>query len=157
MKTILVISDTHKNMNSLQKLFPIMEESDYIIHLGDFSSDMEEFKKMYGEKLICIDGNCDFFSKGEIEKLIKIEEANILCCHGHKYGVKSGVEHLKEKGYELKADLCLFGHTHEAAIIKEENIMLVNPGCMTNMSSQKSYAYIVISGKKIVAKIVPIN
>jgi hypothetical protein len=157
MKTVLVISDTHKNMKALENLFPIMEECDYIIHLGDFSSDMKEYKKMYGEKLIVIDGNCDFFSNGEIERIIKIEEVNILCCHGHKYGVKSGLEKLKKKGLESQVNICLFGHTHNAVIIKEEKIMLINPGCMTNMSSQKTYAYIVINDKKAFAKIIHIN
>ena len=157
MKTILVLSDTHKNLKSIESISGIMGECDYVVHLGDFSSDMREYKNKLGDKLTVIDGNCDFFSNGDTEKLFKIEDVTLFCCHGHKYGVKSGLDRLKAKGKELKADLCLFGHTHEATIIKEEGLQLINPGCMTQMSSQKTYCYIVINGKKIISKIVTIK
>ena len=157
MKTVIVLSDTHRNIKAIESIKNIMDESDYVIHLGDFSSDMREYKKLYGEKLIIIDGNCDMFSAGESEKLIEIEEVKLFCCHGHKYGVKSGTERLKERGRELKADICLFGHTHEALVLDSDGIRLINPGCMTNLSPVKSYAYIVINGKKAVVKSVAVK
>ena len=53
----------------------------------------------------------------------------------------------------MGVNLVFYGHTHNAEIIEQEGIYLVNPGAM-NRYSQNSYAYTVIHDKKIVCKIV---
>lgn len=39
MKTLTVLSDTHGNRSLFEKLDVIFSESDFIVHLGDTSSD----------------------------------------------------------------------------------------------------------------------
>ena len=45
MKTVLVISDTHGRKENLDALSRLMEESDYIVHLGDGRADMREIEE----------------------------------------------------------------------------------------------------------------
>ena len=57
MKKIVIISDTHANFSALEALFPIMKESDYLFHLGDFQRDIKHYERELGDKVIssCID------------------------------------------------------------------------------------------------------
>lgn len=50
MKTVLVISDTHGRKENLDALSRLMEESDYIVHLGDGRADMRESRKNIPKK-----------------------------------------------------------------------------------------------------------
>ena len=59
MKTVLVISDTHGRKENLDALSRLMEESDYIVHLGDGRADMREIEEKYPEKTYVLKGNCE--------------------------------------------------------------------------------------------------
>ena len=39
MKTVVVLSDSHRNTEAFDKLDTVLSECDYIIHLGDMVSD----------------------------------------------------------------------------------------------------------------------
>ena len=52
MTTVLVISDTHGRKENLDALSRLMEESDYIVHLGDGRADMREIEEKYPEKTV---------------------------------------------------------------------------------------------------------
>ena len=59
MKTAVVLSDTHGYRQGIDELNGILAESDYIIHLGDTSSDGSYIRSRYPEKTILLNGNCD--------------------------------------------------------------------------------------------------
>ena len=88
MKSVIVLSDSHGNRTAIDKLFPLLSECDYIIHLGDTSSDGQYIKKAFGEKVYLINGNCDFMKLGQDEITLEIEGVKIFACHGDRYGVK---------------------------------------------------------------------
>lgn len=158
MKTVIVLSDTHGNKNVILKLFPLFEENDYIIHLGDGGTDMQEVYKAFPDKTFVCRGNCDFsapsFSQNEYE--LTIENVKILCCHGHKYHVKSGYDEYEREAKTRGCGVALFGHTHEAYLKQEKGFTLMNPGCATPFSTELSYGYLVINGDKVTATTVPI-
>lgn len=156
MKTMVVISDTHGNKKYLAKLKPLFAENDYIVHLGDGANDMLEFYREYPEKVFVCNGNCDFGGSriAMDEWKEEIEGHTVLMCHGHKYGVKSGLERLAQRAKECGADIALYGHTHMAAQDNIDGVTLINPGALSYTSAAPSYCYIVFTRAKIVATIV---
>lgn len=156
MKTIVVLSDTHRNLAPLDKISRVLAECDYIIHLGDMVSDAREISKMYPEKTYIIAGNNDFYG-GESEIVLDIEQRRIFACHGHRYGVKRGTADLVKAAKDRECDIALYGHTHEPDVHEEEGVLVVNPGCMTYYTATPSYCYLVIAGKKAVATVVEVR
>lgn len=153
MKTITVISDTHGNMSRLTQLYGIFQESDFIVHLGDTSSDGSRIRAEFGDKTILINGNCDLPKLGEDEKVLQIEGVKIFLTHGHLYSAKTTLSRLKDRAKELGCPLALYGHTHCANECELDGVTLVNPGNMSRYS-QNSYCYLVINGDNFTSKIV---
>lgn len=145
MKNTLVISDTHGRKDEIISLIEkLHNEIDYVLHLGDVTSDIDKCIQIFKDlNFICVSGNCDFYDgqKTPNEKLITINNKKIFMTHGDIYNVKSGIDRLLYKSIELKADVCLFGHSHYPFLIEEENILFMNPGSLTfpRGISYKSY------------------
>ena len=156
MKTIVVISDTHRNTAPLDKIAVVLSECDYIIHLGDMASDAKNIMRQYPEKTYMLAGNNDFFG-GQSELVLDVEGRRIFACHGHRYGVKSGTDRLLAAAKEKLCDIALYGHTHEAETAEKDGVLLINPGCMTRFSPKATYCYLVISGNKAVPTIAEIR
>jgi len=77
----------------------------------------------------------------------------ILCCHGHKYGVKSTLTRLAAHAKELGCDVALYGHTHRANSEIVDGVLCLNPGSLGSYSDP-SYLYLVVHGDKITDTIV---
>ncbi len=153
MKSIVVVSDSHGNRRALEALFPVMEESDYIIHLGDTSQDGGFLRAKFLNKTFLVNGNCDLVKLGENELTLDIENVKIFACHGHMYSAKYTYAKIAARAKELGCGVALFGHTHSAFEGEVDGVLLVNPGTLSRYS-HKSYAYIIVNGGKAVAKIV---
>lgn len=147
---ILAISDSHGNISALNKLQGEMQKADYIFHLGDHYYDVEKINLNFENKIYSVKGNCD---GGGEEKIIEIFSLKIMLVHGDRYNVKSSLTRLFLRAQELKVDLVFFGHTHIPSIIEEEGIILINPGCLTEFSVNKTYCLVEIKDNKINAKI----
>ena len=152
MKTFLIVSDSHGRKQPLAKIAPLCKENDYIIHLGDGAGDFREFMREYPEKTYLLKGNCDMIAFEE-ECVIQAEGISILCCHGHKYGVKSGLSRLAYRAKELDCEVALYGHTHRASIEEVGGVLCINPG-FAGSYSDPSYCYLVVHNKKPTATIV---
>lgn len=126
---ILIISDTHRNISNAVSLIE-EHKPDTIIHLGDVADDCDELRYIYPMKrIICVLGNNDYFVKSyPLEVVCDLEGKRFFMCHGHKYSVKSGTYALLAKAREHKADVVLFGHTHQSKCTYEDNMLVMNPG-----------------------------
>lgn len=153
MKTAVVLSDSHGFKRGFDDISPVLSECDFIIHLGDTSSDGQYLKKSYGEKVYVINGNCDPFKTGADEEIIGMEGVKILACHGHRYSVKTTHLPLLKRVKELNCKIALYGHTHRASEEYTEDVALLNPGTMSRYA-RRSYMYLVINGDKFTSKIV---
>lgn len=153
MKTLIAVSDSHGNRAAIEKLFPRFSECDYIIHLGDTSSDGLFIKKAFGDKVYIINGNCDMYPLGVDELTLDIEGVKIFACHGHKYNVKRETLSLFRRAEELGANVALYGHTHAAEELSINGIQIFNPGNLCRYS-ENSYLYLVLQNGKAVGKIV---
>lgn len=154
MKKLIVISDSHGNRTGIEKLRPLFEENDYIVHLGDGAGDVREIMDTYPEKVYLCRGNCDFLPYPE-EGGIEVDGCKIFYCHGHKYGVKSGLEALAKEAKRRGADVALYGHTHRALITQIDGVTLINPGSLKRPAFEGgSYCYLVVHKGKITPVIV---
>lgn len=152
MKTVIVISDTHRNLSAIEKLLPKMKENDYVFHLGDHDADILCYQKELGDKINSVKGNCD---GGGDDLILEIENVKILLTHGDKYGVKSSKLKLLLRAKELGVNLVCYGHTHISEIENIDGITFVNPGCMNGFLT-KTYGYLVLNDGKIISAIVDV-
>ena len=153
MKTIVALSDTHGNTQAINSLIGLFGESDYVVHLGDGARDMKGFYADFGEKIYQVNGNCDVVAYGLKHFVLEIEKVKVLLTHGDLYGVKNGLKRLVEFAKSEDCSVVLYGHTHEAKIEEIEGVMLINPGSLSYFAAEKSIAYVIINGEKVVAKI----
>lgn len=138
---LLMVSDIHGDFKSLEKVLK-NESFDRLVVLGDLFSygkiildlnnnEIIKLLKKYKDKLILIRGNCDYFI--DYEKIglyandiitIRVNNHDITLTHGNRYG-----------------DIFASGHTHIPSIIKERDIIYINPGSigLPRSGSQKSY------------------
>lgn len=155
MKTFVVLSDSHgRNKRAFQKLAPLFAENDYVVHLGDGVADMRETFAEYPEKTYLVRGNCDL-CYGEEELVIEAEGTSILCCHGHRYGVKGGLARLAARAKERDCEVALYGHTHRAAIDEIDGVLCVNPGAFGDYT-EPTYCYLAVHRGKVTPTIVHI-
>ncbi len=145
---ILVISDTHHNIENATKLIKRLNP-DYVLHLGDMCEDSVNLERRFQQKIIVsVLGNNDYFNKTyPLERCFSLSGKKIFMCHGHKYNVKSSLLSLMYKADEVGADIVLFGHTHIPYLEKSEERLVMNPG------AYMTYGIIEISDGKIEAKI----
>ena len=127
MKKILVLSDSHGNLNNMI-LAVKREEPDMIIHLGDCMGDAQNLHLRFpGIPMEQVPGNCDCSQEFQERELL-IEGKKILICHGHTFNVKAGYLNLEYAAQERHADAALFGHTHRVYYDNYNHITYLNPG-----------------------------
>lgn len=73
-------------------------------------------------------GNCDFDARVPAERVVTIEGARILLCHGHQYAVQYDRSRLFYRAEELGCALALYGHTHVSLVEASGAVLAVNPG-----------------------------
>ncbi len=153
MAKLLVLSDTHGQIDNIRQISHLFDRCDYVFHLGDYYVDMNAFTDLIGDKLYRVKGNCDF---GGEPIFLTIDGVKIMAVHGNKYHVKSSLTALSIKAREENCQLVLFGHTHYAEVIEYNGVTFVNPGNMTAFS-HPTYAIVDVTNGKIQAKIESVN
>ncbi len=152
MKTLAVLSDTHGNVKDIQKILPIMQSCDYVVHLGDCMRDMYPFKEVLGTRLIQVKGNCDHEAGIKTAEL-EVEGKKLFFTHGDLFGVKSSMLSLSLYAKENSFDGVFFGHTHYCHLSQDGGIVYCNPGAMERLELEKSFAFVTVTKEKILCKI----
>ncbi len=138
---ILVISDTHRQINKAITVLHSIPDITNVIHLGDLVSDAEDLQEVFPEKVFHkIQGNNDFFSFAKPDMMLFLCGHNIFATHGHAYGVRGGVAVLAKRAADMGCDLALFGHTHNYADETVCGVRCLNPS---------NKGYFIITEEKI--------
>ena len=132
MLKILILSDSHSSMHFMRRAIQVTRPT-HVIHLGDYYDDGEV---LAGEnphiRFHQVPGNCDRgYCDPTLPQLLcyDVGGVRLLMTHGHNHGVKSGHHRLVAQGHVMGAAAVLYGHTHEAVCIRdEEGMWIVNPG-----------------------------
>lgn len=155
---ILVISDSHRKYNIVERIIRAQSEAKHVFFLGDITDDIEDLMYEYTDRQFhIVSGNCDFISFYPYCSIEKIGNVDIFYTHGHTYGVKGGIGALLKAAKERNCQIALYGHTHIPHISYEDGIYLVNPGsCGNSRQGAPSYAVIDIEENGIMPIIVTI-
>lgn len=149
--TLLVFSDTHgKEGPFLQAIHDelIRGPVHAAFFLGDGSSDVDTAQNIFPAlPFYRVAGNCDFASTDPIYGLVPFGGLLFFYTHGHTFGVKRGLNHLREAATRAGADVALFGHTHHALIHTSTTITLFNPGALARPNGPSTYGKIIIEDK----------
>jgi len=157
---ILIVSDTHGNINDVINKIKTMDKPDMLFHLGDYVEDGIKLKERLNIPTIIVRGNGDQNSTDfNDDEIIELEGKKIFLTHGHKYRVRFGIKKLYNKAKEIGADYMLFGHTHIPIIERIDDIIIMNPGSPTlprGYNKMGTFGMIEI-GNSVEEKIIKIN
>lgn len=152
---ILVVSDTHRDRYALQTAILKQPKAEVVIHLGDGEEEATQMKADFPEKMFLqVRGNCDWNSLLPVEGLRNIGGKNIFYTHGYTYNVKYGTYEIISAARERKANVLLFGHTHNAVTEYSNGLYIMNPGSLSG--SRGTYGVLDITDAGIVTNILKI-
>lgn len=150
-----MVSDTHKDEASLRKAVLEQTKAEIVIHLGDGADEAQKMKDSFPEKMfLMVRGNCDWGSTLPAIGEITVDGKKIFYTHGYSYNVKYGLGEAISAARSHKADILLFGHTHEALCDYEDGLYIMNPGSL--FGSRGTYGIIDITEAGIVTNIIKI-
>ncbi len=149
---ILVLSDSHSGMSFMRYCVKALRP-DSVIHLGDHFDDGSALAAEFpGTRFHQVMGNCDYYRCiGLQPELLCYSVGGVVLymTHGHREGVKQGLEKLCYEARKRGAKAALFGHTHKALCRQEDGLWLINPGQCGSFSG--SCALIEIQNNEITA------
>lgn len=150
---IVVFSDTHGKFDVIKDIIDRQSYAYAYIFLGDGVREIDDIKCYFPDKKIyAVCGNCDWASTLPGVGLTVLKGKKIMYTHGHMYNVRYSKEGIKHLARENKADIILFGHTHERYFEYEDGLYVLNPGSASQPRDGKpaSYAYIDITDAGVV-------
>ena len=149
---ILVVSDTHHDAFALRAAIRRQPKAEVVIHLGDGEEEAAMARAEFPEKMFLqVRGNCDWGSTLPSVGEITLEGKRIFYTHGHVYNVKYGLYQIVCAARERKADILLFGHTHNALQEYDEGLYILNPG--TLHGSEGTFGIVDITPAGIVTNV----
>lgn len=153
---IVVISDSHKRSDVIEKILYAQPTATDVFFLGDCEGDVEDYQYIFTDKHFHIlSGNCDYFSSYPSSGIATVGGKKIYYTHGHTLSVKYGTERLLATAKQNGCDIALYGHTHVSKILYEDGIYIVNPGsCSKGRDFHESYAVIDIEPNGIMPVII---
>lgn len=126
-----VVSDTHGNVEQLNKIIANNPDISLWLHAGDGAEDCLQAQELFSDKrFFFVRGNGD--RNSQIPYELWLEESSLLIwlTHGHRENVKKDFHELIWVAKKGEADVVIFGHTHCPYIKKDENLWIVNPGAV---------------------------
>ena len=145
---IIVFSDSHGELDGMRQVID-REKPDYVFHLGDHDRDAERISDEYFSLPVAmVRGNCDYMTDTPAVRILSLGGVRFFLCHGHTYGVKGSLLRVTYAAREQRADVLLFGHTHESYYECLEGddgrkLHILNPGAC-GYSYRPSYGRIVL-------------
>jgi len=130
---VMIVSDTHRAHEGLEKMLQRNGRPDLLIHLGDVEGCKDKIMQMAGCPVEMVCGNCDngFLDDLPLEKIIYIGNSKVLLVHGHTWRVNFTLANLINYAKSIDADYVMFGHTHKPLLEREGALTIVNPGSIS--------------------------
>ena len=146
---ILVISDTHGKHANFDAVLEKEGKIDLLIHAGDVE-DATYIESMVNCPIHMVGGNNDYFSFLPKEKEFFIGPHRVFLTHGHMYHLYMNTERLRYAGVQRKADIIIFGHTHQPKIEEVNGILLINPGSLSEPRQRgREATYVILELDKV--------
>ena len=152
---IVILSDTHGNLNGFVNVILKHKDSDLFLHLGDGAREYLKIKSLYKDIPMCmVKGNCDVEDLPK-QKTFNFNGITLFACHGDAFNVKQGLDEYINFAKKFKYNIIAFGHTHKRFIQNNDGLCVINPGSLTlPRSFGPSYCLLKIENNKILPQIV---
>ena len=128
---ILLVSDSHGDYSSLDRLFKMYPEMDLYLHAGD--SEQDEFSL---KPFISVRGNCDHYYDFPNFLVIPSPYGNIYV--QHTPFISQSVIH------EHNAKIVIHGHTHTRRNEQKGGILFINPGAISYARDKYDGSYAIL-------------
>lgn len=128
---ILIVSDTHRRIDNLDRALEQVGPVDMLIHLGDLEGSEDYIEAVMECPVYMVAGNNDFYSYIPREEEVQIGKYKAFLTHGHYYYVSMGTQMLKEEARARGAQIAMFGHTHRPVVEYSDGLIVLNPGSLT--------------------------
>ena len=128
---ILVISDTHRKDENVEKILKKEGSFDRVFHLGDVEGSQKKLIRMAKCPVDMVAGNNDILGDLPKEKELELCGHHILLTHGHYYYVSLDTGMLGSDAGARGFDIVLYGHTHRPDVSEEDGILIANPGSIS--------------------------
>lgn len=141
-----VVSDTHGSLPAWRGAMALFGSPAAVLHAGDViyhgprnsipggytPADLAEEIKGYQGKLLISRGNCDaavdeMVMNRKMEPYVAVRWCGkkILMMHGDNFPLT------RQMAFDHGVDLVITGHTHIASVVRERNVIFINPGSTT--------------------------
>lgn len=159
---IVVISDTHGNVEGASLILSTVAAIDLVVHLGDHIADIWALAADLPCPVVGVLGNEDRTEPGPFDLVITAAGTALLAVHGHLFDLNP---YLPKEAWERRMDelaaaarrhhasAVLFGHTHRPHLEERDGILLVNPGEIYPGGQYSSLAVLTVTGGDISAEI----
>lgn len=154
---MLVISDSHGAVSRFNFLYNLTTTFTHVLYLGDGWRDAEDLKYAFPTQFAAVRGNCDPDCPWGEDYTFQAGNHRVFMTHGHRYGVKYGLDTLAAAARAQGADIALYGHTHRADIRYVEGVLCINPGHFGYPYNTATYCVIDIEEDQILPKIIKIE
>jgi uncharacterized protein len=154
MVRILVISDTHGNIDDAKRIITDLGPWDHVVHLGDSLLDAVELSADLLIDIVSIRGEDEYAGSPDYDDKLDFEAGGkkFHAQHGHRLNLNSliygneefFISTMSTKVNLKEMDIFLFGHTHTSFLKESDGVLFVNPGQLGDNNYDKTYAEIIV-------------
>lgn len=150
-----VMGDSHGDVISIRRVVERAGNVDLWLHTGDFFQDSQILASYSGVPVVAVAGNCDGRIAAKPDEFLQLGGVAVWLTHGHRFGVKQGLEELVDWAMRYEADIVVFGHTHQTLSEQRGSLLLFNPGSVSMPRRGKAGTYGIIELNAQERKIIP--
>lgn len=136
-KKVVVMSDSHRNDQNVEKVIRQQPHADAYLHCGDFCGDSRVFPE-----ISIVLGNCDYDLSLPRKMITHFEGVGIFMVHGDKIYDRNRT--LARWAKENNCQIAVHGHTHSCVDEVVNGIRILNPGSLSMNRDGSPLSYIVI-------------
>lgn len=162
---ILLLSDTHGELDATRHVIKAHPEVDLRVDLGDIGFPLKEL-----DSFVIVKGNHDPGTKLPLDQILEVEGHRIWCVHGDVFETETVEEVMAMKNdpdmdimqlcmetlyknivkhaIRKACDVVFFGHTHIRIFEIRDGITIVNPGSLLFGMDGNDKSYAVVDIKK---------
>jgi len=127
----LIFSDTHGRFGGMQEVIEKEAQFDLLLHAGDIQGGVSQLEAWCDCLVYLAKGNCDWSGDAPQEQVVPFGSHRIFLTHGHRYGVRLGIEELAVAAKAAGADIAVYGHTHIPLADERYGVTVLNPGSLS--------------------------
>ena len=139
---IILVSDNHGDLDSINYIKETYQDADYFIHCGDAC-----VPPYLMDGFAIVQGNNDPYNSYPNFKVLEIGKHRIYVSHGHHDIFFGDLSSLKSKAELHNCDIVCYGHSHITNDVTIDGIRFLNPGSIRSNRDGSKPSYMIITLK----------